>query len=590
MLMVISANAQQLITGKVLDASKSPVPFAHVQITKSNRGTVANAQGEFQLYIQSADRELLVTSIGYKSAKVLLEVAKPRYVIEMMEDLVVLGEFVVTPRDYARELMKSAIRNIPQNYPQSAELISGFLRERFSKDSLGKEYYHVVESQLEVLKESYRDKHERGLVRLKKSINVTESEANKDLKIYAGGHLAHRFDFVMKRDEFLDSARMKKYRYEIEDTLRYDGHELIKVSYVKNDSSEYGHVFIRLDELALVKIEHFQDSDRAGNLFDSDRRVYLKVTTEYFQSNGLWRIGYVNYETKFISKNAFYLNSIFSTHDFVPFIGDIPYHERLHFGQYMLEVTKSADTINWKGINRTVAETGKQQVATSKKKRAFDFARLELGMDFYHTPYRVNAHSVSLQNNSINFNTSVSEGQGVSQGLQFALAYRIKNRVGLHFSTLGSFSGARLRDLGFGVSYRQRLGGRSRFFIEPQAGFHITQYTVAAGSTTLQEDFSVNRVKLNSPTVNVFSGTKSNNITAGLSVQYELAFRWSVQLGFTYFAEVKSNNGVLLIEDKNALTNQRVFIKDGIEGLTISENSNVMNLDYYIFSGFVYRL
>jgi hypothetical protein len=585
----IAANAQQLITGKVIDSSKKPVAFAHVLIEQSNRGTVTNAQGEFQLYIQSTDHELLITSIGYKSARQLLDETKSRYIIELPEDLVLLGEVVITPKDYAQELVKSAIKNIDKNYPINAELISGFLRERFSKDSVGKEYFHVVESQLEVLKESYQNAHDKGQVRLKKSVNVTESEVYNQMKIYAGGHLAHRFDFVMKRDGFLDSARMKKYRYEIEDTLRYNGHELIKVHYVKNDSSEYGSVFVDLVQLAFVKIEQFQNTDR-GNLLDFNKRVYLKVTTEYFQSNGLWRIGYVNYETKFINKTPFHLSSIFSTHDFLPFIGEIPYHERLHFSQYMLEATKTAVASDWDGINRTLAETGEKQVAISKKKKVFDFGRLEYGLEFYHTPYRVNAHNVSFQNSSIDFNTSISAKHGNTQGLKIIMAYRINDRWRVYYAALGNLVGARLRDSGLGISYRQPLGIHSRFSIEPHIGLHLVQYTVAAGATTLQKNFSANRVKLDSERIKIYSGTTSSNFTSGISMRYELAYRWSFNVGFTHVAEINSSNGVFLIEDENALTNQRVFVKDGQKGLSIISNSKVMSLNYYVSTGFMYRL
>lgn len=584
------AHSQELITGKVIDPTKRPVPFAHVLVNQSNRGTVTNAQGEFQLYLQSTDRELLITSIGYKSARLSLDPSKTRYVVELTEDLVLLGEVIITPKDYAQQLIKSAIKNIHKNYPQNTELISGFLRERFSKDSLGKQYYHIVESQLEVLKERYHDSHRTGQVRLQKSVNVTESEINNELKIYAGGHLAHRFDFVMKRDDFLDTTRMKKYRYEIEDTLRYDGHELIKIHYSKNDSSEYGNVFIDLHQLAFVKVEQFENTNQSGNVFDSHKRIYLKVITEYFQRDGIWRIGYVNYETKFIKKTPFYLNSVFSTHDFSPVTSEIPYHERLHFSQYMLEATKTATATDWNGVNRTVAEAGQKQVANRKKKKILDVGKLEYGLEVYHSPYQLQAHNFSLQNSSINFTSSVSDRQGSSQGLKILMAYRITDRWRINFSTLGNFAGARLRDSGIEIRYRQPLGLRSRFSIEPQVGFHTVQYTVGVGTTTLQENLSVNRVKLNSERINLFSGTTSNNFTSGIALHYELAYRWSLNVGLTFFSEINSSNGILLMEDDKALTNQRAFLKNGQKGLSITPTSTSMSLNYYVSTGFMYRL
>ncbi len=163
-----------------------------------------------------------------------------------------------------------------------------------------------------------------------------------------------------------------------------------------------------------------------------------------------------------------------------------------------------------------------------------DFGRLDYGLEFYYTTYQLSSHTISLLNNSINFNTNISKNQGSSQGLKIILAYRFSDRWRLYFSTLGNFSSARLRDSGIGISHRQPLSIKSRFSIQPHIGLYIIQYTVDAGTISLQEKFSVNRVKFDLKNVKLFSGTSSNNISSGVSLHYELTYCWSFKVGFNY--------------------------------------------------------
>lgn len=66
--MSLHAQKAQIISSKVLDAeSKEPVSFASVQVKKSTKGTIANKQGFFEIVVNSTNKEITVSCIGYES-------------------------------------------------------------------------------------------------------------------------------------------------------------------------------------------------------------------------------------------------------------------------------------------------------------------------------------------------------------------------------------------------------------------------------------------------------------------------------------------------------------------------------------------
>ncbi|MDR7130925.1 outer membrane cobalamin receptor [Algoriphagus sp. 4150] len=65
------------ITGKVLDQTGSPVPFANLKVLDSSQGTLANLDGTFSISGLSAKSySITISSIGYRSKTYLIDVEK----------------------------------------------------------------------------------------------------------------------------------------------------------------------------------------------------------------------------------------------------------------------------------------------------------------------------------------------------------------------------------------------------------------------------------------------------------------------------------------------------------------------------------
>ncbi len=592
-------HAQVVLTGNVFQDNNQPVAFAHILIENSFRGTVTNAEGNFQLYIYPKDSLITISCIGYKTKLVPIAMNKTHYVIRLEEDARTLGGVVVYAKDYAKELVINAVRNIDFNYPQQKELITGFLRERFSKDTLGREYYHIIESELEVLKDSYQTKTKTGQVRLVNAINVTESEVPPRFQIYAGGHLAHRFDFVIRREGPLDSTRIDAFIFDIMDTTTYEGANLFEVSYHDKNLTTHGKIFILDHSFAIVKMEEFQDLKRNSfqRLLNSDGRQFIKVTTEYFFRDSNWRLAYVNYETKFGKDSSFYLNSIYSSHDYKTQAEQIPYHQRLQFGQYVLEEAKAITPTSWQGVNMTLNEnknTSAKGSSTNKSSRSMkNFTRnVEYGAGIFYSHYSQAAHSIEFQNNSLSISKDVAATTDNLFGLSLQYNYRIKRNFILQFSTAGNFGkSTRYRETGVGVGYSIRMESISRFYVVPQVNYYWINLTSRNGVVNSQDDFTIKKVKFDAPQIELFSGSKYQALAAGLELNYEITFRWRYKLGATYFYTTKYTNGIFLKEDANWFTDTQAFIKEGTEGLKpLSSNGIIMKRDLNFYTGFIYRL
>jgi hypothetical protein len=105
------AGAQYHISGTVRDAaSNEPLASAHVRILGSNRGSIANAYGEYSLALDRRTFVLIFSSLGYRPDTLLVNLTS-----DTLRDIyltaadITLPEIVVTAEDPAIEIIRRAI-------------------------------------------------------------------------------------------------------------------------------------------------------------------------------------------------------------------------------------------------------------------------------------------------------------------------------------------------------------------------------------------------------------------------------------------------------------------------------------------------
>ena len=92
---VSSVYAQRTITGTVVDSnSKEPIIGATIVTTGSNAGTVTDIDGKFSLHINTIDKDIRVSYIGYRTQTISAE-NKNNFLIELEEETLELDQVVV---------------------------------------------------------------------------------------------------------------------------------------------------------------------------------------------------------------------------------------------------------------------------------------------------------------------------------------------------------------------------------------------------------------------------------------------------------------------------------------------------------------
>lgn len=86
---------EKTITGKVIDANLAPLPGVTITITKTNKGTVTDADGKFTLSLPTTAK-LTISAAGFKTKTLTTEATQTDIQVKMEEDFAKLDEVVVT--------------------------------------------------------------------------------------------------------------------------------------------------------------------------------------------------------------------------------------------------------------------------------------------------------------------------------------------------------------------------------------------------------------------------------------------------------------------------------------------------------------
>lgn len=106
-LWAVSAQAQFLVSGRLVDERQQPVPYASVTLADGRTGTASNEVGEFSLRLSALPQQLTVLSIGYERATIAVTQAGPLPTpVVLRPSAVQLPEVTVRANGEAEELVR----------------------------------------------------------------------------------------------------------------------------------------------------------------------------------------------------------------------------------------------------------------------------------------------------------------------------------------------------------------------------------------------------------------------------------------------------------------------------------------------------
>lgn len=180
LLMAFCSFSQVEIKGKIIDFSQQlPIENASVYIQNTTIGTISNADGRFSINVpnKNLNDTLVVSSIGFKSFKVVVKDFDSSEDIFMEEDVASLDEIVILadPRPTTgNAIVLKAIEELSETLPDSAYLQKGFLRH---KERNNLEFKWLIESAITVYDSGYSANSSKHL-----KINVDEMRKSYDLR------------------------------------------------------------------------------------------------------------------------------------------------------------------------------------------------------------------------------------------------------------------------------------------------------------------------------------------------------------------------------------------------------------------------
>ena len=259
----------QLIHGKIVDrTTKEPLTFASIKI--GYRGVISSNDGSFKITIREIDQQksnrLKISFIGYRTQEINLKSIKDNLIIEMESMENQLDEVKIT--NGAEEIIKKAIRNFKINYANKAYAMLGSQSETLEDQNQNK-IYHLTSVLKSIMpKFSSDDKIKIEL----NNLNMEEFEKvdSSNFVIWgATGRAIEFFDFSNNSYAILDSTKLKRFRFIVEEII-HENRPIYKISFSPKKNRE--------------------NSYESYLLIDKATFAVITLQIEAINSNSLWAI------------------------------------------------------------------------------------------------------------------------------------------------------------------------------------------------------------------------------------------------------------------------------------------------------------
>ena len=277
LLLAVTAQAQRtVVRGLVTDAT-SGAPLAGASVTMDSLSVVTNDDGYFTLKSDALGQALTVTHVGYRSQRIAVPTAgsadgQPLHV-RLHPASIALQEVLVTAEN-ARDLVRSAIRLIPKNYSQKAELHHCFYREMVMKRQ---NYISVAEGVIDMYKTDYRRGMGRDRVAISKGRRLLSPKRSDtvSVKVMGGPVTALQLDLVKNTDFLLNSEELDLYDMKMEKPTTIGDRAQYVVSIWPREvmpyALYYGKLYIDQQTRAFTRAELSLD------MSDRDKATYVML-------------------------------------------------------------------------------------------------------------------------------------------------------------------------------------------------------------------------------------------------------------------------------------------------------------------------
>lgn len=424
-------------------ATGEPIPYATIRLTGRAITTMTNEKGRFTFKMPAEGKEdsLSVTHIGFTPLILPVKIADTgTWTILMSESSSQLIAVEVKPPN-PLELIRKAIDKIPQNYPDTPFLLTGFYRLDGTKDArivdLSEAVFHI-----------YTD----GYAGKGRQFQLVKSRLDKDLTAFNGsdqvnvgykpnGIMAFDFERNLNAWELFSKDAPKEYYFKYKGIVNYNGRDAFLITFEERPDIKKalydGRIYIDADDLAFLELDqrinsrgvkYYDEWSRFEHLMftmfhtsirllsDTTSITYRKYGSKYYLNHGTKTTSYFiaggdrHFLLNPLSVRTNYLITGIDTVDVKPIAGDetLKIHSSIEGRSKILNDTRDSpdrsDTTDqfWANYNLIEAEYDVDSAirviqvndATLNYKKALDpilrkykkdrIARIDTILKFYH--------------------------------------------------------------------------------------------------------------------------------------------------------------------------------------------------------------
>lgn len=251
-----SGFAQKLVSGTIIDSkTKEPLSAAHVIIKGTYQGTIANADGEYSLRVDTFPATIVVRFLGYESLEQQVTASfEGSLDFELNEAFLELGEITVTGEDPAISIMKEVIKR-KQIWRAKLDTykVDAYTRQQILKDT-------AIVSITESISEAFWDR-KRGTREVLKSKRQTANIEGSDN--FAGvSYLPNFYDDNLDIVEFdvvgiTHPNALKYYNFELVDFSKIDDNVVFEIEVTSKRKLQplfEGTIYVLDLEYALISV------------------------------------------------------------------------------------------------------------------------------------------------------------------------------------------------------------------------------------------------------------------------------------------------------------------------------------------------
>ena len=332
---------QTTLKGRIVDTkSGTPIPFATILLKgKGEQGTlglVSNTEGDFRIPVTYSSRvdTVVVSCIGYVTKKFLLsQLTEDRIqVIRMDEATVRLGEIEIRAKRRtkmsATNIVRSAIRNIPYNYPSLPESYVAYYRDYQLRDN---QYINLNEAIVEIFDEGFKTNDQLTTMMLlydykrnedfKRDTTTEILYDNHRTKFIPGAKLYHYGGnelVILRVHDALRNYKIQSYsfvgmlekdfvgnhKFNLDRTIFLNETPLYQISFSSKEFASgkqhvsRGIIYIEHDNFAIHKMEY-----TTFELEESKEKTLYDIHVEYSRGDASMRLNYLSFNNFFSLKD-----------------------------------------------------------------------------------------------------------------------------------------------------------------------------------------------------------------------------------------------------------------------------------------------